>query len=419
MLDQGVILDLVLVLAAASVGGVLALVLKQPVIVGYLLAGVLIGPFTPGPVANVDQLRLLVEVGVALLLFSQGASMSLSSFKGLGRVVIFGGVIQIAFTIALGLLFVPWLKLSLAQGMLLGTILAQSSTAVIAKILNDRGETDSVHGRIAIGVSVVQDVSSFPLLLILLVFLGDDARTVPSFLLAVGEVFGMAVVTYLLGRVLWPRILDWVGRFGSGELTLLTAIALALVGGLAMEQIGLSFALGAFLAGLVLAGANQRSETLLRLLPLRDVLAAFFFVSIGTLFDPGVLKSHFLPFLGVVAALVVGKGLVSIRALRALGSPRDVAVLSGLLLAQIGEFAFLLANIGLNRGAISQALFTLIVGAAVASILVNSLLLDSAPPVLAVMARVTGFRPLRKRPVLPVSRLWRRRAAARGRGDGK
>ncbi|MFH1141514.1 MAG: cation:proton antiporter [Chloroflexota bacterium] len=409
LIEAGVGVSIVLVLVAAVVGAVLALLLRQPVIVGYLLAGVIVGPFTPGPRADFDQLRLFTEIGVALLLFTLGAGMPFSSFRGMGRVVVLGGILQVALTIALGMAFVPWFGLSLAQGILLGTILAQSSSAVIAKILHDRHETGSTHGRIAIGLSLIQDISSFPLLLILLVFLGEGTQTVPSFFIALAEVFGLAIATYLLGRILWPRVLGWVGRFRSGELMLLTTLALALIGSLAMEAIGLSFALGAFLAGLVVAESGERPEALSRLLPLKDVLAAFFFVSIGTLFNPSVLWEHALPLLGLLAVLIVGKGVVSALSVRLFGPSVDVAVLAGLLLAQIGEFAFILANIGLSRGAIPESLFSLVIGSAVISIMVNSLVLDSAPGVLAYLARVTRFEPLMKQPGRAMARILRSR----------
>jgi CPA2 family monovalent cation:H+ antiporter-2 len=215
-----------------------------------------------------------------------------------------------------------------------------------------------------------------------------------------GKVFGLAIITYVLGRLLWPRLLEWFGHFGSGEVTLLATLALALGGGLAMQAIGLSFALGAFLAGLVLAESPRRSEALSRIMPLRDIFAAIFFVSIGTLFNPAVIWQQPIPLLGLLGVLIIGKAAVSAFIVRIFRYPPSTAILSGLLLAQIGEFAFILANIGLKEGAISESLFSVIIGAAFISILVNSLILDSAPPVLSFLARITRFGPLMKQPVV-------------------
>lgn len=396
MSELSPLVNLVLILAAAAIGGVLAARLKQPIILGYLIAGIALGPFTPGPRADFDQFRFLTEVGLALLLFVLGTGMSPARFKGLGKVILFGGFIQIALTIGIGMLFIPLLHLTVAQGFLLGTILAQSSSAVIARVLDDRGETGTIHGRIAVGISVVQDLSSLPLMLLLLAFLGEGSSTPLSFLTVLAEVVGLAILTYAVGRLLWPRILGWFGHTGSDELTLLVAVGLALGGGLITQMIGLSFALGAFLAGLAIADFPQQPMAISKVLPLRDVFAAVFFVSIGVLFDPSVLWSRPLPLIGILGAVIFGKAIITAFIIRQFGRETSIAVLSGLLLAQIGEFAFILANIGLEQGAISQSLFSVIMAAAVGSIFVNSLVLDSAPPVLAFLARVTRFRPLSK-----------------------
>jgi len=386
--DTGVIQDLVLIFAMAAGAGVLAHWLKQPVVLGYLVAGVIVGPFTPGPKAELESFRFLTEIGVALLLFVMGASMAPERFRQVGRVVLVGGLLQVLFTLSVGLALIPLLSLDLKQGVLLGAILAQSSSAVIIKVLESRGETESLHGRIAVGMSVVQDVSSAPLLLMLLVFFGESSATAASLGLVIAEVFGLAAATYILGRLLWSRILDWVGRFGSGELTLLTTLALALGGALVVSALGLSFAVGAFLAGLVVAGSTYRQDAIARILPLRDIFAALFFVSIGILLDPAVIIQQPWALLGLLAAVIVAKGLVSTGVVSLFRYPLATALLSGLLLAQMGEFAFILANIGLDRAAIDESLFSLIIAAAIISIAVNSLVLDSASPVLTTLARV-------------------------------
>ncbi|MBI2850206.1 MAG: cation:proton antiporter [Chloroflexi bacterium] len=415
MTDVNILVNVILVLGAAVVGGALALRLKQPVILGYLVAGLIVGPFTPGPQADFDQFRFLTEVGLGLLLFVLGAGLPPSRFRGLGTVIVLGGAIQITLVSALGFLFMLWFSLSLAQAFLLGAILAQSSSAVIAKVLDDRNETESVHGRIAVGMSVVQDLSSLPLLLLLLVFLGQNDVTLSSFIVTIGEVFGIAIFMYVIGKVIWPRFLEWIGYMGSDELTILVALLLALGGGLLLQQIGLSFTLGAFLAGLVIAESPQRQEAVSRMLPLRDVFAAMFFVSIGALFNPSVLWQLPIPLIGLLSTLVIGKALITGVVVRTFGQSASTAILTGLLLAQIGEFAFILANIGLEHGAITQELFSLIIAAAVISIFINSLILDSAPPVLVALARIMRFNALLKQPPGSVTSTFRR---GRSMADG-
>lgn len=379
--------NLVFIVAAAALGGLIAARLKLPIILGYLVAGIAIGPFTPGPAASVDGLRFLVEIGVALLLFVLGAGMPLSRFRQVGGVVIAGGTLQVALMIALGVALAPLFGLGIIEGLLLGTILAMSSSAVISKIMEDRRETASLHGRIAVGISVVQDISSGPLLLLLLVLLGNESRDLFSISLAVLEVLGLIIGAYAVGRLLWPRVLQWAGHSGSSELNLLTALAVALGSGVILDSLGLSFAMGAFLAGIVSAEALEATGAVRRVSALRDVFAALFFVSIGMLLDPSVIFGDPLRFLALLAAVVLAKAVISAGAIGLFRYPSATALLGGLLLAQIGEFAFIVANIGLNHGVLSQSMFSLVIAAAIASIGMNSLLLDHAPRAYATVSK--------------------------------
>jgi len=279
----------------------------------------------------------------------------------------------------------------------------------MARILDDRDETDSTHGRIAVGVSAVQDVTSLPLLLLLLVFLGESGATPVSFIITLAWVVVTAILVYVIGKLLLPRLLGWMGRFASEELTLLVALGLALGGGLILQRIGLSLALGAFLAGLVIAESPHRPAAISRILPLRDVFAAVFFVSIGALFDPSVIWESLFLLLGLLGILIIGKSCLGAVVTRSFGHKPPTAILTGLLLAQIGEFAFILAVIGLERGVISQQLFSVIMAAAVISIFVNSLILDSAPPVLSWLAKTTRLEALRRGPIAVRSAFKKRR----------
>ncbi len=394
MVESRIEISLVLLLVVTAVSGVLAVILKQPAIIGYILAGVVVGPFTPGPRADSGDLAFLAEIGVALLLFVTGSTLAPSRFRGLGKIILLGGAGQIGITILLGLALMPLFNLGVAEGILIGAILAQTSSVVISKILQDRQEVDSIHGRIAIGISIVQDLSSVPLLLLLLVFLGGDAQTVPSLLLAVVEVLLLAALVIIVGRLLWPRILGWIETLGSRELALITTLALALGSAFVVESIGLSFALGAFLAGVVVAESPQSRSAVARVIPLRDAFAAMFFVSIGTLVNPAIIVRDFVPLIALCAAAILGKGLISMLVIRALRAPVFVSVSGGVLLAQLGEFAFILADIGWQRNAISQDLFSLIISAAAISIFLNPLLYRSVSPVLAYVSRTTGLRVL-------------------------
>jgi CPA2 family monovalent cation:H+ antiporter-2 len=384
--DYDLLRNLVIVVAAAAIGGLIAVKLRQPVILGYLLVGALVGPFTPGPAVDFEGLRFLTQIGLALLLFVMGANLPVSKFRAMGSVILFGGVAQISFTILMGIGLAPYLNLTIPEGILLGAILAQSSSAAIIKILEDRREGSSVHGRIAVGMSVVQDLSSGPLLLLLLVFLGTEAEGLASLPLAVLEVIGVSVVVFLTGRLVWPRLIDWIGKNDSGEVTLLTALAMAIGSGLALAALGLSFTLGAFVAGLVAADAIRRNHMDTRLTPLRDVFAALFFVSIGMLFDPEIIGQNPMWFLAILGAAILGKALISAVTISIFRYSLVTATLGGILLAQVGEFGFIVADVGLDHGAISSSLFSLIIAAAIISIAINSVVLESVPRLLSAAA---------------------------------
>ena len=397
MSESSVIFDLVLIIAAATAGGLLARWLRQPVILGYLVAGVFVGPHTPGPVADLERVRFLTEIGVALLLFVMGTEMVPSRFRKVGRVVVFGGLLQIGLTLLLGLALGPLIGLGATEGVFLGSMLALSSTVVAVKILQDREEIDAVHGRIAFGICIVQDLAFVPMLLLLLAFFGEEARTLEEVLLALGKLFGILTVTYLVGKQLWPRVLALVSKAGSQELMLLTTLSLALGGALAVKSLGLTFVVGAFLAGLVVAESRHRGEAVAGIVPIRDVFAALFFVSIGMLLNPRFVAENPLAVTVVVLAIVLGKAFVATVVVRLFRYPGETALLAGLVLAQTGELSFLLGRIGFDEGAIPESLFSLAMAAAAISILMNSLLLDSAPAVLTRIAKTTGFRALMKR----------------------
>ncbi|MDP3063602.1 MAG: cation:proton antiporter [Chloroflexota bacterium] len=391
-------IGLLILLVAGTVGGLIAARLRQPVILGYLLAGVAVGPYTPGPVADVDQIRFLAEVGVALLLFVIGTESNFREARKLSRVVVLGGILQVGLTVLLGALIGRLLDLDLGGALFLGAMAAITSTTVLAKVLSDRNETASLHGRIALGMSIVQDLMFIPMVLLLPTIAKAPGEFLPSLLLALAKTAGVFAATYILGTRLWPWLLDRVARLQSRELLLLTTVSLALGSALATNAIGISFATGAFLAGIVIAGSRHREPAVAGVLPLRDLFAMVFFVTVGMLFDPRFVLRNPLAVLSIVLAIVVGKTLVSAAIVKGFGFNRQTALLTGLALAQVGELSFVLARVSLEQGVIGQELLDLTVASALVTIIVNATLLDSTPPVLGWLARRTGFYALLKRP---------------------
>jgi monovalent cation:H+ antiporter-2, CPA2 family len=392
--DLQLILDLVAAVLAAFVGGAVAQRLGQPVILGYLIAGVVIGPFTPGPTAGVHTVQVLAEMGVAFLMFALGAEVSLGELRRLGRVTLLAGPVQIIGTMCLGLLLAPAVGLSTAQGVFLGALLALSSTIVALKILMARGELQSLHGRVALGILIIQDLAVVPMVVILPALAAGGEGLLADLLGTGLKAAGVLLVAYLLGARAVPWFLGHAAGSRSRELFLLSVVGLALGTALGTQFAGLSLAFGAFLAGLAVAESEYRTQVVAEVLPLRDLFTSLFFVSVGMLIDPSALLAQAGLVVLVAGVATVGKVSIVTLIVLLLGMPGRVALLAGLSIAQVGEFSFVLARIGVDGGAIPPALFDLTLATALVTIVASPFLLRTAPVLLAGLERlpVVGVR---------------------------
>ena len=372
--------DLALVLVAAVIGGALAWRLGQPLVLGYVLGGMAISPFTPGPaVADAHNFEAFAEIGVVLLMFSIGLEFSLKDLLRVKGVALIGGtlgtVLSIGLTVVVGLAL-GW---PLLQGLVVGIVISVASTMVLARLLLDRGELHTRHGRVLVGISLVEDLAVI-LLLALMPALGALA---PDRLLMIGR--GLAVASLVLvpfvalaARVVAP-LLTRVARTRNQELFLMVALALALGTAALTQAVGLSLALGAFLAGLLISTSDFAHETLARLLPLRDTFGAFFFVTVGALIDPRHVFDH-LPLLAVIVTLVVvGKLIVRFGVVWLFGETVWTALLTAIGLAQIGEFSFVLVQAARREGHIDADVYQATLAASLITILINAVMVQVAP----------------------------------------
>jgi CPA2 family monovalent cation:H+ antiporter-2 len=365
------ILGLGSAVAAALVGGAVAIRLRQPAIVGYLLAGVLIGPFTPGFVGDIDQISALADVGVVLLLFALGVEFSLRELRDVGRIALPGGVAQIALIAAGGTAVMIGLGSGWSGAFVIGACLSISSTLVVLKSLIDSGEIDSLHGRAAIGWSIVQDVATIVFIVALPSLTGGDA--IVPLLVALIKAAIFLALAYILGTRLLPLLFGYVARSGSSELFLLVVFATALLTAFVSSAIfGLSLALGAFVGGVVVSESDLSHQVAAEITPFRDLFAVLFFVSVGMLVDPTALVEE-LPLIGVLVAIaVVGKGgLIAVLG-RVAGLPVRSALLLGGAMAQVGEFSFILAQDARDLDILDPRAYNLILGTAVVSIFLTS-----------------------------------------------
>lgn len=358
---------------AALVGGAIAVRLRQPAIVGYLLAGVAIGPFTPGFVGDVGQISVLAEVGIILLLFALGLEFSIRELRAVQGLALPGGVIQIAIILAAGAAVSLALGFALTEALVVGACLSISSTLVVIKSLVDRGELDSLHGRGAIGWSIVQDVATIVFIVVLPTLAGNGDVVVPiAIALAKAAVF--LLLAYVVGTRLLPWLFRSVARLGSSELFLLTVVATALLTAFLSSAIfGLSLALGAFVGGILISESDLSSQAVAEAIPFRDLFAVLFFVSVGMLVDPGALVAN-APIIAIlVLVAVAGKGAVIALLGRAFGLPVRSGLLLGGAMAQVGEFSFILAEEALGLELLDRGVYNMILGTAVITIVLTPL----------------------------------------------
>lgn len=396
------LLDLALTMAAALLGGFIAQRLRQPVILGYLIAGIAVGPYTPGLVTNVERVQTLANFGVALLMFALGVEFSLEALRRVRRVAVQGGIIQIVLVILLGSLLGLALGYTLTSSIYLGGIIAICSSILMLKLLGARDEMESVQGRIAIGTSIVQDISMVALIVILpslSVGIGPELIGAAGFALLRGG--GFLALAYIVGTRVVPPLLAHIARAGSRELFILSVVAIAAGMAVLGQFAGVSFALGAFVGGLVVSESDYSSNVLDEVIPIRDVFASLFFVSIGMLMNPAFLVSHLLEISVLVVGILLGKFAIAGMVVRLFGYPADVALRSALLLAQIGEFSFVLAGVGLHSGVISDELYSVVLAAALVTLLINPILVNNSD---RIVTMVDGVRPFVRRLAPWVSR---------------
>jgi CPA2 family monovalent cation:H+ antiporter-2 len=400
-------LSLITTFAAALgfglVFGMLALRLRLPALVGYLAAGVLIGPATPGFVADVALSGQLAEIGVMLLMFGVGLHFSIKDLMEVRKIALPGAMLQILVATAMGVALAHWWGWSLGAGLVFGLALSVASTVVLLRALEDLGILDSLNGRIAVGWLVVEDLVTV-LMLVMLPALagmlggsagggGAGAGGPPlwqTLAITLGQVAAFVAFMLIVGRKLFPWLLWQVAKTGSREMFTLCVIAAAV--GIAYgssEIFGVSFALGAFFAGMVLRESELSHRAAQESLPLRDAFSVLFFVSVGMLFDPMVLVDSPLQVAAVVAIIIFGKSLAAFALVLLLRYPLNTALTVSASLAQIGEFSFILAGMGMQLKLLPAQGQSLILAGAIISIAVNPLLFKAIAP----LQRWLGAKP--------------------------
>ena len=380
----GLGLTLLIALGAALVLGALAHRLRLPPMLGYIAAGLVVGPATPGFVADREEVLALADIGVALLMFSIGLQFSLGELRAIGGRILAGVPVQVAFTMAIGTgigLVMGW---TLIEALFIGGAVAVCSTVVLVKVAGEATLHTTTHGRIALGVSIVQDLVTV-VLVVTLTALGSQAEESWPALVGSGVVaLGFVALVLFGGSRVLPRLLGFIAGLRSRELFVIAVAVISIGTAFAASALGVSVALGAFVAGLALADSDLTASVLGEIVPLRELFSTFFFVSVGVLLEPTAILAAWPVVLALLVLITLGKAL-PIAALAALDGHRtSTALRAGALIGQSGEFSFVIASAGLAVGAVASDTFSLAMAAVVISIV-------TAEPLLAV-ARGIGTR---------------------------
>ncbi len=362
-----------LALGLALVGGLSARALGLSPIVGYLAAGIVLSPFTPGYDAETEDIRELAELGVIFLMFGVGLHFNVSDLLRVRNIAITTAVVAIAGATAMGVAVSLAFGLDLEEGIVLGLAISVASTVVLVKALEERGLFESIHGRVAVGRAVVEDLATVLFLVLIPSLSGDGdgldfARDTGWAVIKAGAFLALGL--YAGARIV-PRLLELVARTGSRELFILTVVAIALGIATSASAFGLSVAIGAFIAGVVVSETDTSHQAAADVVPLREAFAVLFFVSVGMLLDPEVVLDNAGLLLAVLAIVLVGKAVIAIGVSAAFPYPARTGLVMAAGLAQMGEFSFIVADEGLDEGILSAGSYNVILAASVVSITLN------------------------------------------------
>ncbi len=391
---MGVAADIVIIVVAALIGALIAQRIKQPLILGYILAGIVVGPYTGGvTVGDIHEIELLAEIGVALLLFALGLEFSISELKPVRNIALFGTPVQILLTIGFGFFLGKYLGLSTGHALWLGALISLSSTMVTLKTLMSRGLVGTLSSRVMIGMLIVQDLAVIPMMIILPQLSNPEAG-LPLLAIAVIKSGIFLLAMFYMGRKVLPWLLAHVAQWNSRELFILSITAIGLGVGYATYLFGLSFAFGAFVAGMVLSESDYGHQALSDIIPLRDIFGLLFFTSVGMLLDPIYLFENWARILSLVIVIAVFKGSLFTVLAMLFRYINIVPMAVGLGLFQVGEFAFVLARLGLETKAIDQSLYSLVLAVSVLSMMLTPFASAMAAPLYKLKKRLFKYEPL-------------------------
>ncbi len=366
--------------------------LKIPSIVSFLLIGMLVGPFGFGFVTNQSAIDTFGEIGIILLLFTIGLEFSFQKLLRSWRTVIIGGLVQVCTTIVAITLMTQFLDMPFSETLIFGFIVSLSSTAIVMKILQEKGQVDTLQGRTLLGILIFQDLAIIPMILIQPLLVGRTGPNLSAIPFQVAKVAVILLVILIMAYWVIPAFLFRVAREKNRELFLITLAGICIAIAWLTSEAGLSFTLGAFVAGLIIGESDYNIDALGHIIPFRDVFAGVFFLSIGMLLNTGTVFHEFFYVAMIVLIIIAVKILTGTLAAMALGMPDRVCVFTGLALCQIGEFSFVLAKNGLDSALIPEGVYQVFLAGAIITMAMTPFFMSASPRVMDILYRVAPSR---------------------------
>ena len=379
-MEIGILKDIVIIFTLSTFVNFIFTRIKVPAIIGYLLTGIIAGPHLLGLISSPENVKVMAEIGVIFLMFTIGLEFSLNHLLKIRRTVFFGGFIQLILTAGLTWLLARTYQMNNREALFVGFLTALSSTAVVLKLLQERSELTTHYGRTVVGILIFQDIILIPLLLLTPLLGGATVNAGNTLLLMLGKTAGIILFIYAGNRWLMPWLLHLIAMSRSQELFLMSILLICLAVALLTHELGMSLAFGAFLAGLMISDTEYSHNAFGNLIPFKDIFTSFFFVSVGMLLDLGFVADH--PWLVIITVffVILLKTIVAGFTAFVLGHTFFGTVVVGLSLAQVGEFSFILAGLGLSMNIISDYHYQLFLAVAITSMALSPLLIQVSKP---------------------------------------
>lgn len=359
-----------------------------PSIIGFLLTGIIAGPYSLALVKATHEVEIMAEIGIVLLLFTIGMEFSIESLIKIRRTVFLGGTIQVLFSVILGFLASKIFGMGLGQSIFIGYLIALSSTAIVIKLIQDKGEVDSPHGRTIVGLLIFQDIIAIPMMLTIPLLAGHTAAGNQPIYLVVGKIVGILMLIFLASKYVIPKLITKIVETRINELFLITIGGICMGTAILTSSLGLSLALGAFIAGLIVSESEYSHQALGYIIPFKDIFTSFFFVSVGMLLNVSFFFEHFLTILLLTCLAILLKVMAGIPAALFSGYPFRSAVLSAIAISQIGEFSFVLSKVGITNKLLDNFQYQMFLAVSILTMAVTPFLINLSPKISALIVKL-------------------------------